>query len=172
MKKTSGIYSQFGFLFQRRVFLFYVLENLSKLATFVYEGEDDVEKISSLRFSSEHKYMQVKTGENVDKNCFCKIVSNWLLNLETNNPHFTLFAEKKLDFEPSDAFCDIHKFISSGKGKRIDSIARRTYDKFKPDNSDSKTLETSFKKVIDNLNVEILSMEDLHSKTFTIFCRD
>lgn len=39
----SGITSQYGFLFQRKVFVLYVLENMNVKQRFCFEGKDDVE---------------------------------------------------------------------------------------------------------------------------------
>ncbi len=39
----SGIVSQYGFLFQRKVFVLYVLENMNVKQRFCFEGKDDVE---------------------------------------------------------------------------------------------------------------------------------
>lgn len=78
----SGITSQYGFLFQRKVFVLYVLENMNVKQRFCFEGKDDVEiaadeKIYELD-SSESNCVQVKSGQ-VDQSCFSKVVGNWLL---------------------------------------------------------------------------------------------
>lgn len=39
----GGIISQYGFLFQRKVFVLYVLENMNVKQRFCFEGKDDVE---------------------------------------------------------------------------------------------------------------------------------
>ena len=43
---NSGIISQYGFLFQRKVFVLYILENINVKQRFCYEGKDDVEVAS------------------------------------------------------------------------------------------------------------------------------
>ena len=58
----SGITSQYGFLFQRKVFVLYVLENMNVKQRFCFEGKDDVEiaadeKIYEYRFSEKTSYL-------------------------------------------------------------------------------------------------------------------
>lgn len=48
----GGIISQYGFLFQRKVFVLYVLENMNVKQRFCFEGKDDVEITADEKISS------------------------------------------------------------------------------------------------------------------------
>ena len=93
----SGITSQYGFLFQRKVFLLYVLENMNTKQRFCFEGKDDVEIVEDEKIyeldSSASNCVQVKSGV-VDQNCFSKVVGNWLLLSDVKPELYTLFVER------------------------------------------------------------------------------
>ena len=41
--KNAGITAQYGFLFQRKAFILFALENAGTKQTFTFEGKDDIE---------------------------------------------------------------------------------------------------------------------------------
>ena len=119
----SGITSQYGFLFQRKVFVLYVLENMNVKQRFSFEGKDDVEisvdeKIYELD-SSESNCVQVKSGK-VDKNCFSKVIGNWLLLDCVKSQKYTLFVENELEIDMSmdSIICEMLSFVEKGKSKK------------------------------------------------------
>lgn len=79
---NAGITTQYGFLFQRKAFILFALENAGTKQTFTFEGRDDIEisadeSIYSVK-SADASYIQVKSGT-ISESCFCKVICNWLL---------------------------------------------------------------------------------------------
>lgn len=63
---NAGITTQYGFLFQRKAFILFALENAGTKQTFTFEGRDDIEisadeSIYSVK-SADASYIQVKSG--------------------------------------------------------------------------------------------------------------
>lgn len=79
---SAGIASQYGFLYQKHVFIKTVLEEAGMGKHFVYEGVDDIdvpESDSIMGVSpSDGTLIQVKSGM-VSKSCWAKVLCNWLL---------------------------------------------------------------------------------------------
>ena len=62
----AGITAQYGFLFQRKAFILFALENAGTKQTFIFEGKDDIEisadeSIYSVK-TADSRYVQVKSG--------------------------------------------------------------------------------------------------------------
>lgn len=131
---NAGITAQYGFLFQRKAFILFALENVGINQTFTFEGKDDIEISTEECIYSvktvDSNYIQVKSGA-VNESCFCKIICNWLLLDKTPSDALILFAENQLETPISDATKDvIFEYVLNGKEKRRSSIARKTYNKF------------------------------------------
>ena len=97
----TGIRSQYGFLYQKYVFIKTVLEKASPDRFFVFEGKDDIdvseiERIISVKVSNE-TFIQVKSGT-VYKECWAKVLGNWLL-IDDNKAEYKVVLEKPLTFE-------------------------------------------------------------------------
>ena len=99
---NAGITSQYGFLYQRLIFVYKVLKNISPSCLFVFEGKDDIDVLPAEQISSitqdQSTYVQVKSGT-VDQNCFNKIICNWLLMNDKPDPTYVLILENELSFE-------------------------------------------------------------------------
>ncbi len=180
---NSGIISQYGFLFQRKVFVLYILENVNVKQRFCFEGKDDVEiaadkKIYALYDSASH-YIQVKSGK-VDSVCFCKIVGNWLLTHNFGEEAFTLFIENDLGFAWSvPKFTDlVKKYVLNGKKQDKTSIAKRVYDQYAEDieNNGSQQLEEDIKRILSTMNIVKCSVEEIDHRLENVFfenhCQD
>lgn len=176
---NGGITSQYGFLFQRKAFIFLALENIGIEKAFIFEGKDDIEitgdeSIYSVK-ASEAYYIQVKSGT-VSEECFSKVVCNWLL-LDKMDSDTTMlfFAENPL---PDNITEDtIFEAILKGKEKRNNSIARKTYNKFHvmiENNPDS--LKKQIRELLDKICYDICSMQDLDHRLeqvfFSTYCQD
>lgn len=131
---NAGITTQYGFLFQRKAFILFALENAGTKQTFTFEGRDDIEisadeSIYSVK-SADASYIQVKSGT-ISESCFCKVICNWLLFDKESSGTVTLFAENQLDTLVSNITKDIiFDYIIQGKEKKRSSIAWKTYNKF------------------------------------------
>ena len=49
---NAGITSQYGFLYQRLIFVYKVLKNISPSCLFVFEGKDDIDVLPAEQISS------------------------------------------------------------------------------------------------------------------------
>lgn len=172
----SGITSQYGFLFQRKVFVLYVLENMNVKQRFCFEGKDDVEiaadeKIYELD-SSESNCVQVKSGQ-VNQSCFSKVVGNWLLLDSVKPERYTLFIENELKFDLSleNVINEMLVFVEKGKSKKKTSIAYKVYEQYKDDleNDDAQKLKDDIKNIIDKIKIDKCSIDELDLRLETIF---
>ena len=172
----SGIIAQYGFLFQRKVFVLYVLENMNIRKRFCFEGKDDVEietdeKIYELEVS-ESDCVQVKSGI-VNQECFLKVIGNWLLLDYPKVDTYTLFIENELKVDLSVAYVTdkIIEFAKKGKEKGKTSIAHKVYTKYKKqiDEDDIENLTIAVKAIVEKIKIDKCSMEELDLRLETIF---
>lgn len=172
----SGITSQYGFLFQRKVFVLYVLENMNVKQRFSFEGKDDVEisedeKIYELD-SSESNCVQVKSGK-VDKNCFSKVIGNWLLLDCVKSQKYTLFVENELEIDMSmdSIICEMLSFVEKGKSKKKTSIANKIYEQYKDDVNDNESnkLKDDIRNIVNRITIDKCSMDELDLRLETVF---
>lgn len=178
---NAGITAQYGFLFQRKAFVLFALENTGTKQTFTFEGKDDVEIstnecIYSVK-TADSNYIQVKSGT-VDESCFCKIICNWLLLDKIPSDTLILFAENQLEVPISNITKDaILEYILKGKEKKKSSIARKTYNKFQ---DIIETDRDAFLEIIDRhlqaIKLQVCSMDNLdrrlESAFFDNYCQD
>lgn len=172
----SGITSQYGFLFQRKVFVLYVLENMNVKQRFCFEGKDDVEiaqdeKICELDSTSSN-CVQVKSGV-VDKSCFVKVIGNWLLLDSAERDSYTLFIENELGFEllEKDIVDRIIEFVKKGEGRKKTSIANKVYEHYKDDinNNDTTKLRCDINAILDKTQMDKCSINELDYRLEKIF---
>ena len=172
----SGITSQYGFLFQRKVFVLYVLENMNVKQRFSFEGKDDVEisedeKIYELD-SSESNCVQVKSGK-VDKNCFSKVIGNWLLLDCVKSQKYTLFVENELEIDMSmdSIICEMLSFVEKGKSEKKTSIANKIYEQYKDDVNDNESnkLKDDIRNIVNRITIDKCSMDELDLRLETVF---
>ena len=178
---NAGITAQYGFLFQRKAFVLFALENTGTKQTFTFEGKDDVEIstnecIYSVK-TADSNYIQVKSGT-VDESCFCKIICNWLLLDKIPSDTLILFAENQLEVPISNVTKDaILEYILKGKEKKKSSIALKTYNKFQ---DIIETDRDAFLEIIDRhlqaIKLQVCSMDNLdrrlESAFFDNYCQD
>lgn len=172
----SGITSQYGFLFQRKVFVLYVLENMNVKQRFCFEGKDDVEiaedeKIYQIDLSVSN-CVQVKSGV-VDQSCFSKVVGNWLLLESVKPEHYTLFIENelKIDLSVENLTNEVLLFVEKGKSKKKTSIARKVYEQYKEDvdKDDAQKLKADIKNIISRFKIDKCSIDELDLRLENIF---
>ena len=178
---SAGITSQYGFLYQRYIFIKTVLDNVGMDKYFTYEGIDDVdiseiEGINSVSISTD-TFIQVKSGT-VSRDCWAKVLGNWLL-IDHDNPAYIVFCENKLAFtiNDEDVISGVCKYFAEGKTKKSTSIANRVYKKFVQDGVDE---ETTFKKLITSIlpkiTCEVLPfdtlLEDIEESFKSVYCSD
>lgn len=176
---NEGITSQFGFLFQKYAFIDIVINNASMNVYFTYEGADDIDLAHAntsdplvMTCISNSNYIQVKSG-NVSKDCWAKVVGNWLLLENYNIADFMLLCENEMNFdiksdEIVDAVCD---YFVAGKGKSRKSIARRVYDKFFEKSNDVVVKDIVI-ELIDKCTVIVKTIDEIKKDILEIFIKN
>lgn len=176
---NAGITSQYGFLYQRLIFIYTVLENISPNCLFVFEGKDDVDILPTEQIVAITKdqatCIQVKSGE-VDKSCFSKIICNWLLLDKESELTYYLFLENELTFDDdiSEQINNIYDYIVSGKSKKRSSISRKTYELFKShiEDKDVDFVKHKIEGVLNSYEKNIFSLACLEENLIKTFNRD
>ena len=174
---AGGIVAQYGFLYQRNVFIYTILSNLGMGRVFAFEGADDidVENIDDRIFSVANEkggYTQVKSGS-VNKHCFSKIIGNWLL-LDTSGEEestiYRLVMENSLAFDIYNCSfrSEIQDIYISSKGAKKTSICKRVYDKYYKEIENGSFL-TRLENFISKIDIHSFSMEELINESMEIF---
>jgi len=173
----SGIISQYGFLYQRKIFVLHVLKNANTKQLFTFEGKDDIEispdeKIYAM-FDSTNYYIQVKSGS-VSEDCFSRVICNWLLLESTESSIFKLVLENDVHFDYSSQEMaeKILKFIIDGKAKKRTSIARKTYEKFKEQILNQQEMLKHILNMITGFKKVVCSMEMIDQELLEKFNQD
>jgi REP element-mobilizing transposase RayT len=173
---SNGIVSQYGFLFQRYVFIKTVINNAAMGVFFTYEGADDIEvsknknaDLLAMASASNSKYVQVKSGE-VSKECWAKVVGNWILLDDYQEACCTLFCENELEFDICDeeTISTVYKYFEKGASKSIKSIAKRTYEKIFIDR-DEEEIKKIIRDISQRCSVTISSFETIKDEVLHIF---
>ncbi len=173
---TSGITAQYGFLFQREAFILCLLENISGDKTYKFEGKDDIEinvdeKIYAIDVES-HSCFQVKSGM-VNLVCFKKVIGNWLLLDDIESNSFILLLEKNFAFKWTVEIMvdEMISFAKDGNNKKKSAISRKVYERYKDDieNNESRKLKEDVGIILENLQINVYSIEDLELRLNAIF---
>ena len=179
----DGITSQYGFLYQKYVFIKSAISHAAMGAFFTYEGIDDIDVDTlgapddlSMVSVSTSKYIQVKSGI-VSKNCWAKVLGNWLLLDDYQNKSFALVCENDLGFDINDTSTidAVYAYFENGKDKKRNAIARRVYDDFLL-NKDEKDVKAIIRELSRKSIIEISSMDstinDLCRIIIDTYCTD
>lgn len=179
----DGITSQYGFLYQKYVFIKNAISHASMDSFFTYEGVDDIDVDNfvapddlSIVSVSKSKYIQVKSGT-VSKNCWAKVLGNWLLIDDYQNKSFALVCENDLGFDVNDVntIDAVYTYFENGKGKKRNATARRVYDKFIL-NKDEKDVKAIIRELSRKSIIEVSSMNsiinDLCRIIIATYCTD
>lgn len=186
----AGILSLRGFLYQIKVFILSVINNVS-LCDITYEGRDDVECSNNenklfyhtIESSTKPILIQVKNGT-INKGVVIKIVLNWLKNGLMDNAVYSLVYSHSYEFDLKENIVDyiIKKLKEENKADRTlrkNSIYRSVYlnylegeklneEKLK---KDLEIIVESFlenKKLLTEKDVE----EEIYKRYFEIYCTD
>lgn len=159
---SSGITSEFGYVYQRKVFLNILIKQCFNVDdAFTYEGIDDVsytigrpDLLNSIRFKK--TAIQCKTGD-LPYCDFLKAFENWVL-IDELQEEYLLYSEKELSFNYSleTIIEDIHRnlfdYFNNHKKKSRKAILNRILKRFhfkdgKPiDNSLSEKVTAIFRR--------------------------
>lgn len=180
---SEGITSQYGFLFQRYAFIETVISNAAMNVFFTYEGVDDIDvsdvktmEMLAMASASNNRYIQVKSGT-VNRDCWSKVIGNWILTDDYQNAAFTLLCENELDYNVNDddIINSVYRYFDEGASKSKKAIAKKVNDKIFMDND-----ENAVKEIIRDLSqrciITIRSFDEMKeelSKVFTdTYCTD
>ena len=187
----AGISSLRGFLYQIKVFILNVINNVS-VCDVTYEGMDDIEcsndkdKLFYHNIESLTKpiLIQVKNG-NINKSVIAKVVLNWLKNGLIDNAVYALFYSHSYEFESKDIMVDdIIKKLKKANEKeekpRADSTYRTVYLKYieSDGNLNEKKLKNDLGVIVQSFleNKKLLSETDVEKAIVgsysTIYCKD
>ena len=173
----GGIVAQYGFLYQRIIFVNTALSNMGMGKRFVFEGADDIDVVSDddkiFRIVNEkEKYIQVKSGT-VSKECMAKVIGNWLL-LECvgveDGEKYKLLLENALQYDITneDIQREIQQIYIDKSGKKKSSICKRVYDKYKNDIESGNFLEM-MKDFVRDIEIEICAITEVEEQAFRLF---
>ncbi|MCM1499989.1 MAG: hypothetical protein NC124_16125 [Clostridium sp.] len=180
---SDGITSQYGFLFQRYAFIENVISSAAMNLFFTYEGVDDIDVSDAkvvdmlvMASASNNRYIQVKSGT-VSKDCWSKVIGNWILTDDYQNAIFILLCENELDFNVNDAdiIDSVYCYFEEGASKSKKSIARKVNDKIFEDN-DENAIKEIIRELSQKCTITNRSFDELKGgllKTFTdTYCTD
>lgn len=180
----AGITSQYGFLYQKYVFMNTAICHASMDLFFSYEGIDDIDVIQSdendgnlfMISSSKNNYIQVKSGT-VSKECWAKVLGNWILVDDSEDSLFTLICENDLDFDnENDEIIEyVYKYFENGNSKSRKSIAKRVNEKLFT-KYDEKKIKSIIKELSTGCEMKTVTMdyitENLKQKVYDTYCTD
>ncbi len=178
---SAGIAAQYGFLYQRYVFIKLALENAGMNKFLTYEGLDDVNISEEHGISSIKEfggiYAQVKSGT-ISRDCWAKVIGNWLLS-DTNISEYRLIIENALSFDikTDEVVNDICDYFHRGAGKTVTSIANKVYKKFLADDDKSiEVFKARISGILDKVTIEVLPLDviKIHIEEIfkTVYCSD
>lgn len=175
----SGIFSQFGFEYQKEVFINSLLMYFKSGTKAFYERDDDVsigeydEKLTKTLCDPD-RLIQCKSGT-ISHDILVHVFSNWLLALD-NQKEFVLFLENNIDFSYSEQSIKdslISKIESYPNGKKPSSRAILYKLKEKYYDKSTSKIKTQFISdlayVYKFFNVNIKSSAELYESSKSKF---
>ena len=125
---NSGIISQYGFEYQKLVFIYYAIQ-INNMDSIIYEGQDDVEieENALAKFQTSRSLCQVKSGE-ITSSIFKKILLNWLLKLDSDK-QFICILENEISL-PDEDFADAFAKEIIESSKKKDALISRVKVKY------------------------------------------
>jgi len=158
----SGITAQYGFEYQKFIYVKTILENLGVGTKFGFENKDDVDYIKEDPICGIYisdKVIQAKSGS-VSKKTFCKVLANWILLGKTDKN--VLLLENNIDFIDDTLFESFLNYVEGSKDDRSDSIFNRVYRKYCITKIlDGEKLKQDFQEVLIKTELQIYSSENI-----------
>lgn len=170
---NSGITAQFGFEYQKEVFINLLIKNMKKDFKLTYEKDDDVsiegnEEDNLTQTIIDSKILvQCKSGT-VSHDTIVHVFSNWLLVLDAQNEH-VLYTENpiSINYSKESIEQELTKKIKNyylQKRKRSDSILYRLMIKYYDSNSNQ--VKDTLKKDIEQIFNTFKAKNDEITKLF------
>ncbi len=177
----SGITAQYGFLYQRYVFIKLALDYAGMDKFFVYEGDDDIDiseeqRISSIKVSG-NTYAQVKSGA-VSRECWAKVIGNWLL-IDDPKPSYKIILENELAFDimSAEVINAVCEYFVDGATKVSTSISNKVYKKYIEGKAESvDNLKALVTDLLTRVSCDVLDLDSIMQSiedTFkSVYCQD
>ena len=171
---NSGIITQYGFEYQKLVFIYYAIQ-INNTDSIIYEGQDDVEieeEKALWKFQTLKSLCQVKSGD-VTLPVFKKIILNWLLKMDQAE-RFICISENKVPVYDEE-FVDTFTKEIIDSSKRKDALISRVKVKYSTQKN-SDDLRSDIKKLLSE--AEFLSrdvdtlLEESIKKFAELYCAD
>lgn len=171
---NSGIISQYGFEYQKLVFVYYAIQ-INNTDRIIYEGQDDVEieeEKTLVKFQTSHSLCQVKSGD-ITSSIFKRILLNWLLKMEQAE-NFICISENIFSL-PDENFVDTFTKEIIESSKRKDALISSVKVKYSTQKN-SVDLKADIAKLLSkakflSLNVDAL-LEESIKKFAALYCDD
>lgn len=173
---SEGITSQYGFLFQRYAFIETVIRNAAMNVFFTYEGIDDIavsdvktKEMLAMAAASNNRYIQVKSGT-VNRDCWSKVIGNWILTDDYQNATFTLLCENELDYNVNDddIINFVYRYFDAGACKSKKAIAKKVNDKIFMDN-DENTIKEIIRDLSQRCIITTRSFDEMKEELLKVF---
>ena len=173
----SGIVAQYGFEYQKMVFIESILKTgFSPTVKFSFEKNDDVDisdEDSICKVDSVDQLIQVKSGK-VSQEVLYKVIGNWLISVVTPNK-YVLCLENALEFDYKEtSFLDgFIAAVDGAKESRTTRILKKVYDKYE---KCMGQLKDNAKEIVEKIVIEIKSMQEIEQSISSLyisnFCSD
>lgn len=171
---NSGLITQYGFEYQKLVFIYYAIK-INNTDSIIYEGQDDVEieeEKTLANFQTSERLCQVKSGE-ITRSILKKILLNWLLKLDQDKK-FVCISENEVSL-PGEDFADAFAKEIIGSSKRKDALISRVKVKYSTQKN-SVDLKADIEKLLSkaeflSLDVDTL-LEESIKKFAELYCAD
>lgn len=179
----TGITAQYGFMYQRKIFLYTLLSKMKSGAVHSFEYLDDVSFEACDRYFftinkdiDERELMQAKSGT-VKKQQLLRVLTNWLI-LDFPVNRFTLILENDIDYEINSSLgSEIIEQMVKNKDQQATAIFKKAYLKYyKKDKLNQKLFDIELKNILSKFQKHVISIDELdtecRSKYVSDYCTD
>ena len=164
---NSGIISQYGFEYQKLVFLYYAIQ-INNTDIITYEGQDDVEieeEKTLWKFQTLKSLCQIKSGD-VTLSIFKKIILNWLLKMEKAE-RFICISENSV-LLPDESFIETFSKEIIESSKRKDALISKVKVKYSTQKN-TDDLKADIGRLLSEAEFLTLNVDSLLEKSIKKF---
>lgn len=173
----SGVPTLRGFIFQKKVFVYYILTELKQTNELQFEGlYDDIAAVTTkpsiFNISGiKDSFIQVKSGK-ITKNIVYDVFTNWMLSDFNDHVKYFLISEKALptSFSNSDSTINnfyekTQTFLVNNPKSNMGKLGFKYKDNF-------KKFKIDFLKFYNNFKSKVISMDEITTAIFDAFSND
>lgn len=170
----SGIISQYGFEYQKLVFVYYAIQ-MNNSDSIIYEGKDDVEiedEKDMVTMQTGRTLCQVKTGM-ITLPIYKKIILNWLLNIEQAD-RFVCMTETPFPL-PEESFVEDFATEILKSNKKSGALISKVKSKYST-KKDANDLKTDINRLFTGADIRSKSRDTLINESIKkfaeLYCAD